>query len=64
MEALYFTKEIRHQIFKSSEEIDEDAIREIAIKQNGMLSLRASGRERIKEGLSTCAEVIAATAES
>ena len=63
MEALYFNKEIRQQIFKASEEIDEDAIREIAIKQNGMLTLRASGRERIKEGLTTCAEAVAATAE-
>jgi len=63
MEALYFTKEIRHQIFKASEEIDEDAIREIATKGNGMLTLRASGRERIKEGLSTMEEVIAATIE-
>jgi len=63
MEALLFTKEIRHLIFKAAEEIDEDGIREIAIKQNGMLTLRASGRERIKEGLSTCEEVIAATTE-
>jgi len=63
MEALLFTKEIRHLIFKAAEEIDEDAIREIAIKQNGMLTLRASGRERIKEGLSTFDEVIAATTE-
>ena len=63
MEALLFTKEIRHLIFKAAEEIDEDGIREIAIKQNGMLTLRASGRERIKEGLSTCEEVVAATAE-
>jgi type IV pilus assembly protein PilB len=63
MEALYFTKEIRHQIFKSSDEIDEDAVRDIATKQNGMLTLRDSGRERIKEGLTTCTEAVAATAE-
>ncbi|UCE04966.1 MAG: type II/IV secretion system protein [bacterium] len=63
MEALLFSKEIRHLIFKAAEEIDEDGIREIAIKQNGMLTLRASGRERVKEGLSTCEEVIAATTE-
>jgi len=63
MEALLFNKEIRHNIFKAAEEIDEDAIRDIAIKQNGMLTLRASGRERIKEGLTTCGEVVAATTE-
>lgn len=63
MEALLFTKEIKHMIFKAAEEIDEDAIREIAVKQNGMLTLRASGRERIKEGLTTMEEVVAATTE-
>lgn len=63
MEALMFTKEIRHLIFKSADEIDEDGIREIAQKNNGMLTLRASGRERIKEGLTTMDEVIAATTE-
>ncbi len=63
MEALLFTKEIRQLIFKAAEEIDEDGIREIAIKQNGMLTLRASGRERIKEGLTTMEEVVSATIE-
>ncbi len=63
MEALLFSKEIRQLIFKAAEEIDEDGIREIAIKNNGMLTLRASGRERIKDGLTTCEEVIAATTE-
>lgn len=63
MEALLFTKEIRQLIFKAAEEIDEDGIREIAVKQNGMLTLRTSGRDRIKEGLTTMEEVIAATIE-
>jgi len=63
MEALLFTKEIRQLIFKAAEEINEDGIREIAVKQNGMLTLRVSGRERIKEGLTTMEEVIAATIE-
>ncbi|MBN1350190.1 type II/IV secretion system protein [candidate division KSB1 bacterium] len=62
MEALYFSREIRQQILKARDEIDEEAIREVAAK-NGMLSLRASGRERIKEGLTTPEEVISATTE-
>lgn len=63
MEALSFSKEIRQLIFKASEEIDEDAIREMAIR-NGMLTLRDSARERIKEGLTTPKEAIAATSET
>ncbi len=59
-ECLYFTPEIRHAIFESGDDIDEEHVRTIAIKQ-GMLTLRASGRERIKEGRSTIAEVAATT---
>jgi type IV pilus assembly protein PilB len=61
-EALYFTKEIRRIILESGEEVDEDAVRTEAIK-NGMLTLRASGRGRIKEGITTCEEIGFATAE-
>ncbi len=61
-EALYFTKEIRRLILDSGDDIDEDAIRDEAIK-NKMLTLRASGRERIKEGITTCEEIAFATAE-
>jgi type IV pilus assembly protein PilB len=61
-EALFFTKRIRRIILESGEEIDEDAVRTEAIK-NGMLTLRASGRERIKEGIATCEEIAFATAE-
>ncbi len=59
-ECLYFTNEIRHAIFESGDNIDEDKVRTIAIEQ-GMLSLRVSGRERVKEGISTIAEVVATT---
>jgi len=59
-EALYFDKEIKEIIFSSGDNIDEDQIRHIAIK-NGMLTLRASGRERIKDGHTTINEVLAAT---
>ncbi len=61
-EALLFTKEIRRIILESGGDVDEDAIRNEAIK-NGMLTLRASGRERIKEKLTTCEEIAFATAE-
>jgi len=62
MEALYFTKEIRELIITAGEKIDEEAIREAAVK-NGMLTLRASGRERIKEGVTTIEEIAAITVE-
>lgn len=62
MEALFFTKEIRRLIVTAGEQVDEEAIRTQAIK-DGMLTLRASGRERIKEGLTTIEEVAAVTVE-
>ncbi|KPK92653.1 pilus assembly protein PilB [bacterium SM23_31] len=61
-EALLFTREIRKTILEMSEMIDEDRIKNIAL-QNGMMTLRASGRERIKAGDTTCAEVAFVTAE-
>lgn len=62
MEALYFDKEIRKMILESGKEIDEVAIKEYAMKQ-GMLSLRGSGRERIKSGLTSIEEIVAITIE-
>lgn len=62
MEALYFDKKIRKMILESGSEIDEVAIKEHAIKQ-GMLSLRASGRERIKNGVTSIDEIMAITIE-
>lgn len=61
-EALYFDKEIKKIIFSSGDDIDEDKIREQAVK-NGMLTMRASGRERVKAGVTTIEEVIAITIE-
>jgi len=60
-EAFYFSKEIRRMIYHASTEIDEDGLREQAVSE-GMLTLRASGRERIKEGVATIEEVRFATA--
>lgn len=62
MEALYFDKEIRKMILESGSEIDEAKIKTHAIAQ-GMLSLRASGRERIKNGVTSIEEVAAITIE-
>lgn len=60
MEALYFSKEIKRIILQSGGEIDEEMIKEAAVK-DGMLTLRASGRERIKNGDTTVEEIIAIT---
>lgn len=61
-EALYFTKEIRQLIFTAGSEIDEEALRKQATK-DGMLTLRAAARERVKEGIAPLSEVAAATTE-
>lgn len=60
IEALYFTKEIRNLILDAGANIDEEVIREHAAK-NGMMTLRASGRERVKEGITSVEEVLALT---
>ncbi|MDX1701519.1 MAG: ATPase, T2SS/T4P/T4SS family, partial [Melioribacteraceae bacterium] len=61
-EALYFTKEIRHIIVRSGDEVDEDAIRQQAVK-DGTLSLRESGLEKAKAGLTSIQEVLSSTME-
>ncbi|MCZ6775948.1 MAG: GspE/PulE family protein [Ignavibacteria bacterium] len=59
-ETLYFTQEIRDIITESGERIDLDALRQSAQK-HGMVTLRKSGLDLIKKGLSTIEEVIANT---
>ena len=49
-------------IFESGDDVDEDHIREQAVSE-GMLTMRASGRERIKAGSTTIEEIIAITVE-
>lgn len=61
-EALYFTKEIRRKIVQSGEEVDEEAIRDQA-RKDGTVSLRDSGFEKVKLGLTSIQEVIGATME-
>lgn len=61
-EALYFTKEIRTLIMKAGHEIDEESLRNQAVK-DGMWTLRRSGIERILEGITTLEEIASATTE-
>ncbi len=61
-ESLYFTKEIRQTIVTSGVEVDEEKIR-LQAKKDGTLSLRESGLEKVKEGLSSIQEVLASTSE-
>lgn len=59
-EALYFTPAIREMIVRAGEEIDEDAVRRQS-KIDGTLSLRDSGLEKVKQGVTSIAEVLAGT---
>ena len=61
-EALNISKEIKHLIYNAGEEIDEDAINKAA-RKDGTLSLRASGFEKVKQGLTSFNEVITTTME-
>lgn len=61
-EALFFSKTIRKFIVDSKTDINEDSLRELAEKE-GMLTLRSSGRDRIKLGHTTIEEVVATTTE-
>jgi type IV pilus assembly protein PilB len=61
-EALYFYPEIRAEIVTSGNEIKEENIRALAEK-HGMLSMRDSGIERIREGQTSLEEVAYATSE-
>lgn len=59
-ETLYITKEISQIIFDAGEKIDEEKIR-VTAKRDGMLTLRESGYERVKAGLTSFEEVISGT---
>ncbi len=61
-EALYFTREIKHIIMTAAENINEDDIREQAVK-DGMWTLRRAGIHRVLEGVTTMEEVAATTTE-
>ncbi len=61
-EALYFTKEIRQIIVQSGSDVDEESIR-VQAKKDGSQSLRESGLEKVKLGLTSLEEVLAATTD-
>jgi len=61
-EALYFTKDIRKLIVAAGSEIDEEKVRNQAIK-DGMWTLRRAGMERIKAGQTTLEEIASATTD-
>jgi type IV pilus assembly protein PilB len=61
-EALSFTKDIRKIILESDRTIDEDGIREAAMK-HGMRTLRHSALELMKKGVTSLEEVASATVE-
>lgn len=61
-EALYFYPDLRNEIVTAGNNIDEERIRSIAEK-HGMLSMRKSGIDRIRNGLTSVAEVVFATAD-
>lgn len=61
-EVLYFTKEIRQLIMEAGTSINEEALRQTAIKQ-GMRTLRESGLELVKKGITTVEEIAAMTTD-
>ena len=61
-ETLYFTKGISQLIFDAGDKIDEESIR-TAAKKDGMLTLRESGFERVRMGLTSFEEVLSNTAD-
>ncbi len=60
VEAMYFSRTIRHMIVEAQGTIDEDALREQAIKE-GMQTLRDAAREVVLAGETTVEEMIRVT---
>lgn len=61
-EVLYFTPEIRQMIMDAGSSINEESLRQVAIKQ-GMKTLREAGVELLKKGITTIEEVASTTAD-
>lgn len=61
-EALYFTKAIRQLVLRAGDSVDEESLREQALKQ-GMQTLRYSGLDLIKKGTTTLEEIASVTIE-
>ena len=62
VEALYFYPEIRQQIIEAHTNLDEEKIRQLAQK-HGMLTMRESGLDRIRAGLTSITEVLHTTSD-
>ena len=60
--AYWERKQIKDIILNAGDKVDENAIREQAMK-DGMWTLRRSGIERMKEGNTTLEEVVSNTTE-
>ncbi|MGA7161231.1 MAG: GspE/PulE family protein [Bacteroidota bacterium] len=61
-EALYFTKDIRQLILDAGSSVNEEAVRQLALK-NGMRTLRMNALELLKKGITTVEEVASVTAD-
>lgn len=61
-EAMYFTKDIRKIILEAEGMVDEEKLRQQAIK-NGMKTLRQAAVELLKNGITSLEEVASATVE-
>jgi len=61
-EALPFTKTLRKMILQAGEIIDDEAIRQEAIRR-GMQTLRMSGLQLVKNGITTLEEIASVTLE-
>ncbi len=61
-EALYFTKDIRKLIMQSDAFVDEEKVREGALR-GGMLTLRKAALDLLKEGVTSVEEVVSVTSE-
>ncbi|RMG64714.1 MAG: type II/IV secretion system protein [Calditrichaeota bacterium] len=61
-ECLYFSRAVRKMIFRSGSEIDEEALRELGMRE-GMQTLRQAALERVKQGITTLEEVAKSTTD-
>jgi len=61
-EALYFTKEIRKIVLEAEGLVDEEKLRNQAIRQ-GMRTLRQSAVEILKNGITSLEEVASVTVD-
>ena len=61
-EAIYITKEIAQIILEAGDKIDENSVRKAA-RKDGSITLRESGLERVKLGVTSLEEVFASTME-